>query len=134
MSARSWVRSIITADATLLGLGVVAAGVLAGDVDTPRDRPFINIRWGVTTPGVGGVDRRSVVVWVHDKPGDYTRIDTILKRIKFLLAAQPTAGTADMGGGYAVGLQWLTDSDDLVDDGHGTITRTTTHLLVGSGL
>lgn len=127
---RTVVRQALVNDATLASYGVVAAGVLAGDVDTPSARPFINLRWGETTPGLSTVDNRVVSIWVHDRPGDYTRIDNIIRRIKqVLIALEGTQHTT----GWIVAVEWVTDSDDLTDDGHGTITRTTTHTLVASG-
>ena len=127
---RTLIRQVLIADPTLIGFGVAPGAVLAGDVDTPAERPFLNLRWGATTPGMDVVDRRSLVIWVHDKPGDYTRIDSIIRRIKSLFGA--LAGEAHSSG-WLSQVEWVTDSNDLVDDGHGTITRTTTHNLVGSG-
>jgi len=128
---RAIVRAAIIADPTLAGLGVVSAGVLAGDVDTPQQRPFLNLRWGTTLPGLDIVSRRTLVIWVHDEPNDYSaRVDSILVQLRTVLAS--LVGQ-DNGTGHVVGVEWTGDSDDLVDDGHGTITRTASFLLVGSG-
>lgn len=128
---RALVRSAIIADATLIGLGVVPSGVLAGDVDTPQARPFLNLRWGVTTPGLSVVNSRSLVIWVHDRPGDFTvRIDPIILRLRSVLDS--LVGVSN-GLGHVVAVEWTGDSEDLVDDGHGTITRTASFNLVGSG-
>lgn len=127
---RAYIAGLLVADATLAAQGVVQAGVISGDVDTPADRPFVQLRWGQATPGLSTVDNRVLVIWVHDTPGDYTRIDTIVRRIKEIfrgVSAQPHET------GWITEIQWVTDSDDLTDDGHGTITRTTTHNLVSSG-
>jgi hypothetical protein len=67
---------------------------------------------------------------VHDEPGDYTRIDEILYRVKSLL---PTLDGQSNGLGHVVSIEWTGDSEDLADDGHGTITRNTGFSLVGSG-
>lgn len=127
---RALVRSAIIADATLVSFGVVEAGVLAGDVDTPKSRPFINLRWGVTTPGLDRVQVRTLEIWVHDKPNDYTRIDEIIIRLRVVLGS--LIGSSN-GSGHVVGVEWTGDSPDLVDDGHDTITRTASFSLVGSG-
>lgn len=127
---RVLIRQAIAQDPTIQSLGVVPGMVQAGDMDSPEGRPFINLRWSVTTPGMGGVDFRQVVIWVHDEPGDFDRIDQIIRRIKDILSAmvgQPHAY------GYLNQAEWLGDSEDLVDDGHGTITRTTSFRLVGTG-
>jgi len=128
---RALVRSTITSDATLTGLGVVAGAVLAGDVDTPVQRPFLNLRWGGVDPGLSTVNRGSLTVWVHDNPGDYeVRINPILLRVRELLL--------DLVGqqhsmGWVVVVEWNGDSEDLIDDGHGTIARNASFTLVGSG-
>jgi hypothetical protein len=128
---RAIVRAAIIADATLTGLGVVPAGVMAGNVDTPTMRPFLNLRWGVTTPGLATVNKRILVVWAHDRPGDYTvRIDPIIVRLRTVLGS--LVGVSN-GLGHVVDVEWTGDSEDLVDDGHGTITRTASFNLVGSG-
>ena len=128
---RALVRSTLTADATLAGLGVVAAGVLAGDVDTPAERPFLNLRWGGVDPGLSTVNKGTLTIWVHDEPGDYeARVNPILLRVRALLLElvgeqHPT--------GWVVVVEWNGDSEDLVDDGHGTIARNASFTLVGSG-
>jgi hypothetical protein len=127
---RAFIRSLIVDDPTLQALNVTPAGVFMGDADTPQERPFVQLRWGGTTPGVGAVDRRSLVVWVHDNPGDYTRVDAVLTRIKALFKG---VAAAPHSSGWISQLDWVNDSDDLTDDGHGTITRNTTHTLIGSG-
>lgn len=127
---RTVIRQAIANDVTLAGLGVVPSGVLAGDVDTPTERPFIQLRWGETSPGLSTVDNRVLAIWVHDQPGDYTRIDSIIRRIKQIFDGLTPVQHST---GWLLEIEWVTDSDDLTDDGHGTITRTTTHTLVGSG-
>lgn len=127
---RSLIRSVIIADATLEGFGVVDGAVLAGDVDTPAERPFINLRWGPTNVGLSTVDRRLITLWVHDMPGDYARIDAIIRRLKIILLSLEARAHAS---GYVLMVEWSGDSEDLIDDGHGTITRTTSFTLVSSG-
>lgn len=128
---RALVRSAITSDATLIGLGVVASGVLSGDVDTPSERPFLNLRWGGVDPGLSTVNRGTLTIWVHDNKGDYeTRINPILLRLRELLLSlvgvQHTTG-------WLTAVEWNGDSEDFVDDGHGTITRNVSFTLIGSG-
>lgn len=127
---RTVIAQALMNDATLAGLGITSEGVYAGDVDTPQERPFIQLRWGQTTPGLDTVDNRVLVVWVHDRPGDYIAIDAIVRRIKDIFRSLEATQHAS---GWILKIEWVTDSDDLTDDGHGTITRTTTHNLVASG-
>lgn len=127
---RTIVRLALTADAPLATLGVVPEGVLSGDVDTPEQRPFIQLRWNNTSPGLDVVSRRDLVVWIHDMPGDYDRIDSVIRRIKTVMAS--LVGVAHSSGHLMVA-EWTGDSADLTDDGHGTITRTTSFSLVGTG-
>lgn|SRR5512134_2759356 len=127
---RTLIRQTLTTDLGILGLGVVPEAILAGDVDTPPQRPFINLRWGVNTPGLDVVTRRSLVIWVHDTPGDYSQIDAIIRRIGVVLGELVGVPHAY---GHLVTAEWTGDSEDLTDDGHGTITRTTSYSLVGTG-
>jgi hypothetical protein len=127
---RALIRSAIIGDATMNGLGIVGANAFAVDVDTPQTRPFLQLRWGVVTPGIAVVNRRFLVVWCHDKPGDYSRIDQMLLRLRALL---PTIVGISDSSGSVVDIEWTGDSEDLSDDGHGTIARTASFTVVGSG-
>jgi hypothetical protein len=128
---RALVRSSIIADPTLNGLGITGSSSFAVDVDTPQARPFLQLRWGANVPGLDTVTRRDLVIWVHDEPGDYSAsIDPIILRLRTLLAGLVGQNN---GLGYVVAVEWTGDSEDLADDGHRTITRTTSFSLVGSG-
>lgn len=127
---RALVRSAIIADSVMQSLGVVPAGVFAGDVDTPDARPFLQLRWGRTDLGLDVVQRRNLVVWVHDQPNDFFRVDSIVVRLRTVLI-QLVGMATDTG--HVVAVEWLGDSEDLSDDGHGTITRTASYSLIGSG-
>lgn len=128
---RTLVRGAILADPTLNGLGIDGDNCFAVDVDTPQERPFLQLRWGRNDVGLDVVTRRNLVIWVHDQPGDYSaRIDPILYRLRFLIPS--LVGQSD-GTSYMQGAEWTGDSEDLADDGHRTITRNTSFSLVGSG-
>jgi hypothetical protein len=128
---RAVVRSAIIADSTLIGLGVVPEGVLSGDVDTPEPRPFLNLKWGTTNPSPFGLAamRTNLVVWVHDDPNDYERIDAICRRLRVLL--EGLIGQQDIND-YVSQISWTGDSGDLKDDGHRTIARQSNYTLNGS--
>lgn len=127
---RALIMQAIITDPTLNGLGIADANSLAVDVDTPEDRPFLQLRWGRNGVGLDVVTRRDLVIWVHDEPGDYGRIDSIILRLRALLPG--LEGTSN-GLGHLMVAEWTGDSEDLADDGHRTITRTTSFSLVGTG-
>lgn len=127
---RALIFQAIVADATLAGMGITEDGSFAVDVDTPENRPFLQLRWGRNDVGLDVVTQRNLTIWVHDVPGDYGRIDSIILRLRTLilsLVAQPNAD------GWLMGAEWSGDSEDLTDDGHRTIARNTSFVLVGSG-
>jgi hypothetical protein len=130
---RAVIRAAITSDVALQSLGVVDSGVLSGDVDTPEPRPFLNLKWGITTPApFGGAAYQNVLtIWVHDEPNDYARIDAIIKRLRVLLPS--LVGMADsLEGDYVSQITWTGDSQDFKDDGHRTVTRQTSYIINGS--
>ncbi len=127
---RQLVFEAITEDPTMNSFGITDSNSFAVDVDTPELRPFLQLRWGRAAEGLDVVTRRDLVVWVHDEPGDYTKIDAIIYRLRSLL---PSLVTTTDGVGFLVGVEWAGDSEDLADDGHQTITRNASFVLVGSG-
>lgn len=128
---RAVVRAAIIGDVTLASLGVVPEGVLAGDIDTPQPRPFLNLKWGTTNPASFGrvATQTALVVWVHDEPNDYERIDAICRRLRVLL--EQLVGQQDTND-YVSQITWTGDSQDLKDDGHRTIARQSTYRVNGS--
>lgn len=128
---RAVIRTAIVEDATLQSLGVVASGVLTGDVDTPEPRPFLNLKWGATNPApYGGAAQRTVLaIWVHDVPNDYDRIDSICRRLRVLMPS--LLGLPDVSD-YVSQVEWNGDGGDLRDDGHRTITRVSNYTINGS--
>lgn len=127
---RTLIFQALVNDAELNALGITSAASFAVDVDTPQSRPFLQLRWGVNAEGLDTSTRRSLVIWVHDKPGDYTKIDQIILRLRALL---PSLVPSRDAVGWLQGVRWEGDSEDLTDDGHKTIARNTSFTLVGSG-
>jgi len=127
---RTLVYQAIIGDSTLNSLGITGPSSFAVDVDTPSARPFLQLRWGRNDEGLDVSTRRSLVIWVHDKPGDYTKIDNIILRLRTLI---PTLISSRDANGWLQGVEWTGDSEDLTDDGHRTIARNTGFVLVGSG-
>lgn len=99
-------------------------------VDSPKARPFMILRWGPTTPGMGAVAVRTLTVWIHDAPADYTRIDRIALRLRTLL--EGATAMQDTDGGWLTQAEWAGTSDDLADDAYGTITRNIAFRVIGS--
>jgi len=127
---RTLVFQAIIGDSSLNTLGITSDASFAVDVDTPQQRPFLQLRWGRNDEGLYTSTRRSLVIWVHDEPGDYTRIDNIILRLRALL---PSLVPSRDDNGWLQGVEWTGDSEDLTDDGHKTIARNTSFVLVGSG-
>lgn len=105
---------------SLLGLPVDAT-YQANAVETPQIRPFIVIRWEDRTRVFGTRGFDQVTVWVHDEPGDYTRIDRMLERIKAVLQSAIHVQGSDNR--ILTQVDWVGDSGDLYDDGWATITK-----------
>lgn len=125
------VRNTIVSDPALQGLGVTPNGTLSGDVDTPEERPFLNLKWGSRSPSVvnAAPTVTTLVIWVHDKPADYLRIDKILSRLRALLTS--IEGVVMPDGSEVQVITWQGDGPDLQDDGHRTIVKVGNYQVVG---
>lgn len=131
---RAAVYTAIATDGTLRSLGLPASNVFASQsVDTPPDQPFITLRWGSTFKGVhqeAPSTEQILDVWVNDQPADYSRIDSMIQRIKWIMAALAGVKTEV---GYITCIEWTGDGTDDVDDAYGTIVRTTSYRVIASG-
>jgi hypothetical protein len=129
MNWRRWIYDTLRADAAVTTIvpqsSILGAGSITGRIDT---KPFIIITKmpSIPTVKVGTAYRLSVRVWAHDVPGSYQRIDSVLR------AAQ-TALSVVVALPGAVRCEWQDSSQDLADDGFGTITRYSTFQCVGTG-
>lgn len=101
------------------------------DEDSRPPLPFAVLVFGTTSPGMGRVRRRTVTVWIHDEPGDYTRIDRILEGVSGTLDGAEHVTNGD--GTELMSASWQATSGDLVDGGFRTITRNATYTLIGTG-
>ncbi len=129
---RALIRQRLVDDVTLQSYGIASGDhVVSGQEDSITLRPFINLQWAETTTGLSVVRRRGLVVWVHDEPNDYTKIDQIVSRVRTVLTG--LEGLAHTSG-WLVGVEWETDSSDLSDDARGTILRQSRYIMVGSGI
>ena len=125
---RTWAYQTLTNGSNLgefeeeLKDAVFGAGSLKG---SPSQRPFIVVRMGpkIPTP-VPGTSSDELVVAVHDEPGDYLRINTLLDLVRSALEG-PVAQEG------AIAARWTGESGDLADEGYGTIFRTNSFQCVG---
>lgn len=122
---RTWVYQTLTTDAALT-LEVPADAIFgAGGIESrPEAETFIVITFGNDLPGtVSGVVETIAQVWVHDLPGDYLRITTILGLVKAALLSVVSPGWEP---------QWSGDSPELTNPDYDTFVRFSTYTLRGS--
>lgn len=125
------VRNAIINDATLVSLGVTPEATLAGDVDTPAGRPFLNLKWGAESPSFRNhlTVQTTLVVWVHHTPWDYDPINKILSRLRILLPS--IEGVTMPDGSEVQVINWQGNGPDLQDDGHRTIVKVGNYQVIG---
>lgn len=94
----------------------------SNSVDSPREQCFIVLHWETTTAAFGSRGTTTLYVWVHDRERDYTRrIDPALTWVRETLTESFHVLGAD--GVTLTCATWNGESDDLFDDGYGTIAR-----------
>ena len=97
-------------------------------IDTPQQRPFVNLRWEEKPKSFGFHGRERMSIRVHDEPGSYDRIRQSLDEIR---DAVTSAVHVDGGDGETITqCDWEGRSADLYDDGFGTITKYDTYTVV----
>jgi hypothetical protein len=89
---------------------------------TPTQKPFIIYRVIAHRPDHRGDDQdilrsENFLVFVHDVPGDYLKIDNILRQLKLLYI-----NAKDVNAGVGC-VSWLEDSEDFRDEDMGTIMK-----------
>ncbi len=97
----------------------------------PEAKPFGVLTHEGPLPGVSRHRQYRSVLWVHDEPGDYTRIDAVLRAAEVLLAA---AVPTSLNGVWLNDVAWLGVSPDLSDEVRRTNVKTVTFLLTGNGM
>ena len=106
----------------------------AGSVEESPSKPFIIYRLSGDFPGVtrrSKVRTRSLEIWVHDNPGDYSRIEGILKQIEDTFDSVVHASAIE---GETIGAALFESrSPDLNDDGFDSICKMTNYSIVGRG-
>jgi hypothetical protein len=128
MNWRSWLYNELTTDAAVIAIVPAPRILAAGSLEVRQeDRPFIVVRLGpdVTELSDGGapeITSQEATIWVHDEPGSYKRIDTILAAVRKSLVGQVVT---------AIACIWQGDSGELADPTQGTIVRNSSYRLVG---
>lgn len=119
---RAWFYQRMTADATLMALVPGGIHQTTKVRETPHQKPYLMYRTIAHRPSDRGDDRdianiENYLVFVHDVPGDYLKIDAILARLKYIFvdAKDQAAGISRVF--------WLEDSEDFRDEDMGTILR-----------
>jgi hypothetical protein len=122
----------LKADSVLNALGIGETTMFnSNDVDTPNVRPMMVFRWGQVSPGMDVMRLRTLQIWVHDKPSDYTVIDSALERVRNVLTSLFGVNVAATNK-WVAQIDWELDSDDLSDDVQNTVTRYSQFRVVGS--
>lgn len=134
MGARETIVTVLTSDGAMNTDGInLNTTFLSHDKDTPQTRPMMVLRWQDVSPGLGTVNRRNLQVWIHDTPGDYGRIDRILKRVRTLLTSMFGVNAGDASS-WITQIDWQGDSDDLRDDEAVTFCRYSNFTITGSAV
>lgn len=131
-TVRDLIFDTLKVDSVLNGLGIDEAHMFnSNDADTPNERPFMVFRWGQTSAGMDVMRRRSLQVWVHDNPSDYSTIDKALERVRDVLTSLFGVNVLSSDK-WVAQIDWELDSDDLSDDIQQTVTRYSQFNVVGS--
>lgn len=134
MGVREVVTTRLTSDSAMNTEGInLGSTFLSHDKDTPQVRPLMVLRWQDTAPGLSTVNQRNLQVWVHDVPGDYTRVDRILRRVRTLLTTMFGVNAGDVDS-WITQIDWKGDSDDLSDDEAVTFCRYSNFTVTGSAV
>lgn len=124
------VRNLILEDPALVAEIPADRWFGSGSVPDTPPRPFAEIRFGGTFPGMAHITRRRLEVWIHDDEGDYGRIDKIIGLLKKVLDGAEHVQGEDS---ELIRASWVGDSTDLYDDGYRTNTKSTGFDVVGTG-
>lgn len=131
-TVRDLIFNTLKNDGILNGLDLNESSMFNGnDADTPNMRPFMVFRWGQTSAGMDVMRRRTLQVWVHDEPSDYSAIDSALERVRDILTSLFGVNVSSTTK-WVAQIDWELDSDDLSDDVQNTVTRYSQFTVVGS--
>jgi hypothetical protein len=125
-----WTQLNVPEITALFPGGLHAAGSLKG---APDKKPFMVISLGNELPQMKDtltdgteeyVTFQEATIRVHDEPGSYLLIGTLLATVRSTLVGPVAAESA-------VACTWQGNSPELSDEFYRTITRTSSYRLVG---
>lgn len=124
MDWRRWAYDRLVASAAVTSEVPIDRIFGSGAISGRPKAPFIQLRVGGDR-GVRAVPATDteVLVYAHDDPGSYLRVDRILSAAREALTADVTEDTG-------ISAEWQGDSPDLADDGYDTITRNSSYRLL----
>lgn len=119
---REWVYSRLTGYSPLVALNGDRVWLATALESIPSTKPFIIYRVGLSTSSLRGdgltrVLSSPIQVFIHDDPGDYARIDQMLRMARVMLEG----GSSSEHG--IISCDWIEDSEDLRDDEFHTNLR-----------
>lgn len=124
MAARASVQSLLEAEVaegeSLHALGFTNV-YASNSLDTPPEHQFIVVRWEDWSPQFYRHGPQRLTIWLHTKDLDYADIDKGLEIVKDLMGSAVHLPGSD--GWTLTQADWRGDSQDLIDDGFGTLTR-----------
>lgn len=120
--SRSWVYTTMTGDSGLVTATPGGIHQSRSIKEVPALKPYIMYRYLADTPRLRGDDsdrtgQRSFMVMVHDVPGSYVRIDSVLALVKALFS------DVDSPADDVIRCTWTDTSEDFSDEAMGTILK-----------
>lgn len=124
MAPRAAVQALLEEEIALGGvlavLGFTSVSA-SNSLDTPADEKFVVTRWEDQAVQFSRHGPQRLTVWFHTREQDYADIDKAMERVKDVL--EDAIHVPGVDGWTLTTADWRGDSQDLIDDGFGTLTR-----------
>lgn len=111
-------------------LGLQADNIYSGDVDEPRGRRFIVLRYGERQPGIGPSNRVELIVWAYDRDKDHDAVELLQKRVRVVLEGIEAQQTLE---GWITLIEWTGNGPDIYDDAYRAVGITSGYTVITSG-
>jgi hypothetical protein len=105
---------------------VPVARIVSSGAADELPKPFMVIRAGIETRPMGGVWQLPFTIHMHDDPGSYVLIDSVLAIVHNKII---TAAPAAWNGSWVMAVRDDGVSEDLYDDHYGTATRNASYTM-----
>jgi hypothetical protein len=122
--------SFSPAPGALGDLGLDPDNIYAGDVDEPRGRKFLVLRYGPMTRGIGPSNRLELIVWAYDRDKDHDAVEALLTRVRTVLESIEAQKTTE---GWITTVTWTGNSGDLYDDAYRAVGINSGYQVIASG-